>query len=921
MAAKIWTNKTADLFDTDSATPQASTNTSVTTAPAVEPAPAVQAEQATPSLVLTAQSKKVGPEKKKVVPEKKKAPTRAAKDLEADPRFLTDPINIALLSEIVEWYPDSEIVLDFETTALTPWSAEAHPGPNLVIGDTGIHIKEYAGTINPRPRARILSIAIPDAGYTAALDLDALSDDQKHNLAEALTGAVWVGHNLQFDYQWMLTINPNIKPARIIDTMLLVAACRPQADIEMQGVVAEHVLRGGTVEPRKCLAELQKKVIERAEMDKTRSKEEDGGAMPLQALSLWLLDEDMEKSYQKPHNWMLDKLSLGHYDYVMGDVTAPGLIARRLMKIPDNASTAELLAAIDNHRGGQAYHVFEEAIHALMRMQRTGIRWDLQAAQALDAELSKEAKDAADELAKIAPSLTTPIVIEGKPTKKNPFPDPTQIDVLDVLTDPEKGMPTPVKKAIADALLQETGRSVAFSDAGNPVLDAKALAFDFPGSRIVAALAAVNAPTQARSMLDKFTCATVNERLHPLVSIKTKTGRTAAQEPSLQQVPRDPRFRAVFKAAPGNKIIATDYSSIELRIAAALGVRAWREFKSVIAWATGANREDVNRPALPLYKNIKWLIKNRNDELDEALLTWLSDDTLVEVPDQWQMVERPGRGAPISDIRAYKVSQLCLWVSRIRKVSGGDEAKLPFIAAYKDGIDPHLLTAAAMEAQSGKLDTGGLLPSIWIRSQDQHELKKQMKKPRQAAKAVNFGSLYGQQATGLHRYGATSFGLDWAVEDAAMARDAWFALYPEIGLWHWMTQEAHKQKADILDPYNSNAFRLRDDTETGTGMVYWGTTLSGRPTVSSKTTGALSFQDQGTGAEIALEAIGRLPEDVRGMLVNFVHDELVLEVPEGRVDEVQAVVEKTMIEASDRYLLPFGVPTEVESAVDDFWVH
>jgi len=307
--------------------------------------------------------------------------------------------------------------------------------------------------------------------------------------------------------------------------------------------------------------------------------------------------------------------------------------------------------------------------------------------------------------------------------------------------------------------------------------------------------------------------------------------------------------------------------------------------------------------------------------MDDFLLAWLSDDTLVEVPDRWQAVERPGRGSPIGDYRDYKVSQLCLWVSRIRKVSGGDEGKLPFIAAYKDGIDPHLLTAAAMESQSGNLDTGGLLPSVWIRTQDQQELKKRMKAARQAAKAGNFGSLYGQQSRGLHRYGATSYGLDWTVEDAARARDAWFALYPEVGLWHWLTQEAHRQKRDILDPYNPNAFCLRDDKETAPGKVYWGTTLSGRPTVSAKITGALSFQDQGTGAEIALEAIGNLPEDVQGMLVNFVHDELVLEVPESRVDEVQAVVEKTMIEASDRYLLPFGVPTEVESAVDDFWVH
>jgi DNA polymerase-1 len=263
-----------------------------------------------------------------------------------------------------------------------------------------------------------------------------------------------------------------------------------------------------------------------------------------------------------------------------------------------------------------------------------------------------------------------------------------------------------------------------------------------------------------------------------------------------------------------------------------------------------------------------------------------------------------------------------MWVSRIRKVSGGDEARLSFRAVYAEGIDPHLLTAAAMEAQGGRLDMmSGLLPLDWLRQQDQHALKARMKGPRQAAKAVNFGTLYGQQSAGLHRHGATSYKLTWELEDATQARAAWFKLYPEVGLWHWLLQEAHKEKRDILDPYNSNSFKLKDDTETGAGKVFWGSTLSDRPTVSPKLTSAASFQDQGTGAEIALDALARLPPDVQDMLVNFVHDEMVLEVPATQVEEVQAIVERTMIESADKYLLPFGIPTEVESSVGDCWIH
>lgn len=842
---------------------------------------------------------------------RKKIKNPVLKGFDADPRFLTSPADIIAFTELMQRH--DELVLDFETTAITPWADPVRPGPKLQIGDTGIEMSVYDGTVDTRPRARILSVAIPAAGYAAAFNLDAYSEDDKAALAEATTGAVWIGHNLQFDYQWMLTLNPDVRPSRIIDTMLLVTACRPQADLEMQSAVAEQLFHGDEAPRRVCADALKNMVIARAEMDKKQSKEEDGGAMPLQALSLWLLDEAMNKSYQKPHNWMLDKLSAGHYDYVMGDVTAPGVIARKLLKMPDSAPLRDLLTAIDENPGGKAYRVFEEAIHGLVRMQRTGVRWDAEAAGVLDRDLKAEAQEAADKLVAVAPALGRPLVIPGKKTKKNPFPDDTQIDVIDLLMDPSRMPTNPVKDAIAKAIQAETGRSVRVSDANNPVLDAKALAFEFPDSKIVKALAAINAPTKSRKTIDQFTALTLEGRLHPLVSIKAKTGRTAAQEPSLQQVPRDPRFRAVFKAPPGHQIIATDFSSIELRIAAALGVRAWRELQKIIAWTTGKDRSD--RKVAPLYISAKWLLKDRD------LLTWLADDTLLDVPEHLRDVPRPDRGAPIGHTRDYKQSQLCLWVSRIRAVSKGDEAQLPFRAVYAEGIDPHLLTAAAMEAQGGRLDLGGHLPLEWIRQQDQHALKAQMKGPRQAAKAVNFGTLYGQQAAGLHRHGVTSYHLDWELEDADQARTAWFKLYPEVGLWHWLAQEAHKEKMDILDPYNSNSFKLRGDTETGAGKVFWGSTLSGRMTVSPKMTSATSFQDQGTGAEIALDALASLPPDVQNMLVNFVHDELVLEVPTAQVEEVQAIVERTMIASADKYLLPFGIPTEVESSIGDCWIH
>ena len=48
----------------------------------------------------------------------------------------------------------------------------------------------------------------------------------------------------------------------------------------------------------------------------------------------------------------------------------------------------------------------------------------------------------------------------------------------------------------------------------------------------------------------------------------TASGRASCSGPNLQQVPHDPRFRALFVPEPGNVFVIADYSSMEMRAAA-----------------------------------------------------------------------------------------------------------------------------------------------------------------------------------------------------------------------------------------------------------------------------------------------------------------------------------------------------------------
>lgn len=76
----------------------------------------------------------------------------------------------------------------------------------------------------------------------------------------------------------------------------------------------------------------------------------------------------------------------------------------------------------------------------------------------------------------------------------------------------------------------------------------------------------------------------VTSRVHPSFDqYGARSGRFSCKEPNLQQQPsRDPEWRTIFKASPGRKIVAADYSQIELRILGDISgdrefIRAYKE--------------------------------------------------------------------------------------------------------------------------------------------------------------------------------------------------------------------------------------------------------------------------------------------------------------------------------------------------------
>jgi DNA polymerase-1 len=74
---------------------------------------------------------------------------------------------------------------------------------------------------------------------------------------------------------------------------------------------------------------------------------------------------------------------------------------------------------------------------------------------------------------------------------------------------------------------------------------------------------------QISHFIDGWISRTFGGRLHPSFKVDgTVTGRTSCKDPNLQQVPRDKAIRSLIGAPEGWTLIESDYSQLELRVAA-----------------------------------------------------------------------------------------------------------------------------------------------------------------------------------------------------------------------------------------------------------------------------------------------------------------------------------------------------------------
>lgn len=164
---------------------------------------------------------------------------------------------------------------------------------------------------------------------------------------------------------------------------------------------------------------------------------------------------------------------------------------------------------------------------------------------------------------------------------------------------------------------------------------------------------------------------------------------------------------------------------------------------------------------------------------------------------------------------------------------------------------------------------------------------------RAAAKAINFGSVYGLGARGLAGYAFNTYGVALSVAEAQRYLDQFFAAYPGL--------------KDYLQRHYDICKRR--------GYVVIG---AGRVVEARWEKFGLSYQQccnlpiQGVAADAMLRAVtltyARLRQaGIRGGLVASIHDELLVEAVESDAESARITLEESMIEA---FTLTFpGAPT------------
>jgi DNA polymerase-1 len=176
---------------------------------------------------------------------------------------------------------------------------------------------------------------------------------------------------------------------------------------------------------------------------------------------------------------------------------------------------------------------------------------------------------------------------------------------------------------------------------------------------------------------------------------------------------------------------------------------------------------------------------------------------------------------------------------------------------------------------------------------------------RQAAKPVNFGSIYGIGAVTLSEDAFDNYGIVMAEAEAQRALDSFFATFWGFNDWRWQHWRECKATGRVIVPGSGRTVER--------AWEYGGTL---------RFTQCCNIPIQGICADAMLLAIRLVHERLQGLdagLVVTIHDELLVEASERDAEQAHAILEDTMVEAFVRTFPGAPYHSVAQAAIGADW--
>jgi DNA polymerase-1 len=197
-----------------------------------------------------------------------------------------------------------------------------------------------------------------------------------------------------------------------------------------------------------------------------------------------------------------------------------------------------------------------------------------------------------------------------------------------------------------------------------------------------------------------------------------------------------------------------------------------------------------------------------------------------------------------------------------------------YVRIYTEGLDPHAYTAAAIYGRELVKDAEGNWPP-----------------ERSVGKTANFAMGYGCGPRKMQDLLSTAQGREVSLVEATRVCDGWDRAYPALA----KLRNQYRQR----EPWEVKSALGRRMADKRLTKGEPGVHFSGSDACRIRSTNALNWPIQSSGAELLKEAVAllmpRLWDELPGArLAHLVHDEILLEVPEHLAEQAAAVLLEVM---------------------------